>query len=171
MVIPAVSEVAEITYRMGAGAPVETTVTVPDASAYTRVALAWPAGAEVALHALEFGAGPGSSGHVTHTRSASPDSQGRVLRLGAAALEDAGQAEIYSLPAGSSDREGTIRLTVSARVTEATCGTALELVSIRASVDGMPVIRRHESQLPDCANVGDILVLKNILDDLKIAAN
>lgn len=169
--IPAVSEQAEVTYRIGDGTPVTASVSVPDVAAFTRVALAWPAGADVSLHALEFGAGPGSEGHVTHRRAASPKSGGRVVRLGTPELADSGQVEFYSLPSGPAKREGTIRLTVSARVTDETCGGPLDLVSVHATGEAAPLTRRHAIPVPDCANVGDILVLKNILDDLKIAAN
>lgn len=171
LAIPVLSEEAEITYRIGAEAPVTALVAVPDASAYRRVALAWPSVADVALHALEFGADPGSDGHVTHDRGATTEGHGRVVRLGSPEVADGGLVEIYSFPAGADAHGGTIRLTVSARVTEAVCGAPLELVSLYDAGDAAPLARRHSIPVPDCSDVGDILVLKNLLDDLKIAAN
>ncbi|MDU8942411.1 hypothetical protein [Ovoidimarina sediminis] len=168
--IPAMTEAAEITYRIEGGAPVTAEIDVPDASAFTRVALAWGAGADLSLHALEFGAGPGSAGHVALGRRATVDTAGRVVRLGDPAIEDSGQVEIYSFPAGRA-RSGTIRLAAAVRVTEATCGNPIDLVSLQRAGDGIPLERRHTVPLPGCADVGDILVLKNILDDLKIAGN
>jgi hypothetical protein len=61
-------------------------------------------------------------------------------------------------------------MTVEAEVTASNCGRELSARTMGV-MDGTPA-ERHELTffMPDCAAVGDFLVLKNLYEDLKIAS-
>ncbi|AXT27763.1 hypothetical protein D1823_15030 [Ruegeria sp. AD91A] len=168
MTIPALSEYAIflISFENEAGTVATTHVT--DIAEYDRVALQWQGDTELQIHALEFGASYGSSGHVWDDASAK--GAGEVLRLGQAGLGDTKNVQVYSFPAGTTDRSGTIDLTVEAEVTEANCGHTLNVQALELLSDRRLRSRDMSLTLPDCSQAGEFLVLNNLLSDLTIAA-
>ena len=169
--LPAMTESAEVTVRIGAQDPVTKRLTVPDASAYQRVAVAWSGKTPLLVHALEFGAAPGGKGHVTARHAAGESAAGTVRLLGDPTLAEPKQAQVYSFPSQSAVRDGTIRISLSARVTEENCDQILDLSVTQSLGEGTPNQDVTALKLPDCAAAGKILVLKNIVQDLKIAAD
>ncbi|MEM0948793.1 MAG: hypothetical protein AAGK37_15440 [Pseudomonadota bacterium] len=171
--VPALRTDASVRVTMGTNPPIDLNVQVPDASLYERVALVGPGMDTMSVHALEFGAGPGSAGHVSAARTAGPTDPGStVLRLGAPDLDEPILAEVYSFPTGRDGREGTVRISVAARVTEENCSGTARIRAIHTTGGGVaPKITDLSVPMPDCGAVGRILVLKNLVEDLKIARN
>lgn len=136
--------------------------------------LQWHGPAGFQLHALEFGASYEDEGHVW---SGAPKAPGRSLRGEGGFLTRLGDpsvggvAEVYSYPVGLMDEEGAVALTVEAEVTSRNCGTDIAGQVMQRRADGGMAIRDVAFSVPGCDAVGDILVLKNILGGVKIAAN
>lgn len=174
--IPAFTPLAEVRVSVAGQRPIVLSVDVPDAVWYDRVALAWDGSAPLSIHALELGAGVGSAGHVSTAHPSGPERAeaaegGFLLRLGEPTLSEAALAEVYSFPSGRIARQGTVRLSVSAEVTETTCGRNLPVRILQSSAGGAPRESTVSVAFPGCDAVGNILVLKNLLEDLKIARN
>lgn len=171
--VPAFRTDARIRVSVGAAKPTELVVQVPDAAEFDRVALVGADVVAMSIHALEFGAGAGSGGHVSAQRPHQPSqSEGTVIRLGDPILSEPKFAEIYSYPTAQSERQGTVRISVAARVTEANCGTTARVQTIHSTGGGIPPrVADLSVPMPDCDAVGRIMVLKNIVEDLMIARN
>jgi hypothetical protein len=138
------------------------------------VVLQYEGAAGLALHALEFGAAPGEAGHVwsgaaREALHAIRGEGGFLTRIGDAGL--GAVAEVYSVPAGNMARTGEVELMVEAEVTAATCGRDLQAQVLRRGLGGAPEVVALKIALPGCDAVGHILQLKNLVQDLKIAAN
>ncbi|MFV2035220.1 MAG: hypothetical protein ACC631_08955, partial [Halocynthiibacter sp.] len=174
--IPVLAQDARFVVTFRDGTTAEATVSVPELQDYDRVAMVWSGQTDINIHALEFGARYGEGGDVWAgaPRSAEIASHARggfLTRLGDANLEQPIQAEIYSFPTGTISRDGVVRLNVEAKVTAYSCGRDISARSAQ--------LRRGESvqwldltlAVPECDAIGDILVLKNLLQDLKIARN
>lgn len=123
--------------------------------------LVWSPPLELSLVALEFGAGPGSRGHVT---AGVESGAGRVLRLGEPALGLV--TDLYAGPA--TEGPGVVRLHVRARRTEAACSGEQSLVAFRTDSSGLTV-RDIRLRLGPCNGAPETILLKNLLEDLKIA--
>jgi hypothetical protein len=80
-------------------------------------------------------------------------------------------AEVYSFPADRMSSDGVVRLVVEAGVTEGTCSQAITGRTIEVGADGETREVALELQMPDCDATGGYLVLKNLLQDMKIASN
>lgn len=168
MTIPALSEYAIFLISFEDETGTVATTHVTDIAEYDRVVLQWQGDTELQIHALEFGASYGSSGHVWDESSA--NGAGEVLRLGQTGLGSAKNIEVYSFPTGASGRSGTIDLTVEAEVTESNCGQTLNVQALELLSDSRLRSRDMSLTLPDCSQAGEFLVLNNLLSDLTIAA-
>lgn len=146
---------------------------VPSLSDYDRVALQWTGETGLQIHAREYEADYGSGRHVWtgHAVSDGPVG-GSVVRLGDPDTLNPRLAEVYTFPASRAVESGTVALTVEAEVTEANCGRDIAAQSITPrGAESAPRTRDLVLSVPDCDAKGDFLVLNNLLDDLKIAAN
>jgi hypothetical protein len=65
---------------------------------------------------------------------------------------------------------GDIQLEIEAEVTDATCGREISAQSLQVTEAGAPRVQELQLTMPDCDAIGDFLVLKNVLEDLKVAA-
>lgn len=174
--IPALAEQALViaSFLDGSGAVAQTEVTtIPF---YERVAVQWRGGAGLQLHAREFDAQYFTNGHVWHGADTDPSRAttgegGFLTTLGRLDAPDALVAEVYTFPTGMTETSGTVVLTVEAEILSSNCNTVIEAqtLEIRAGRD------LHSKELtidvPSCETVGDFLMLKNIVEDLTIAAN
>lgn len=174
--MPALSDTATITVHFDDGQTASSEVEVADFNDYDRVALQWKGRSGLAIHALEFGADYGQAGHVwketprtiEHAESAFG---GFMTRLDLVDSADALHAEIYSFPSATAHRDGAIRLSVEAEITEFNCGTKVSAQTLQSkALTGVEVVDLM-LLMPDCDAVGDFLVLNNLLRDLKIALN
>lgn len=143
---------------------------------YDRAVAQWTDADGLGIHALEYGADYDAAGHIWAGNSgemarAARGEGGFVTRLGEPGLLNGHMAEVYTFPSGTALAEGEIEISLEATVTEANCGRDIEAQILQKS--GLEQMRAKDLTLamPDCAVVGDVLVLKNLFDDLKIARN
>ncbi len=143
---------------------------------FDRIVLQWRGAAGFLLSAQEFGAAFGEAGHRDRDAPGTLDdvvagASGVVTQHGDAALPDGLRAEAYTFPRGVAKQSGTIALSVEAQVTAENCGKDIAAQSLQLIAgDGLEV-RELTLGMPDCDAVGDYIVLKNMAEDLKIAAN
>jgi hypothetical protein len=175
--MPALAEQALYiaTFADEAGAIARTDVT--SLPFYDRVVLQWDgAAAGLELHAREFGAEYFGPGHIWREAPGSLEAAARgeggfLTRLGNPDLPSPRLAEIYSFPAGTTQRDGDIQLSVEAEIGADSCGSdvSAQTMILREGevIGGRDVVLA----VPDCSAVGDFLVLKNLVDDLKIASD
>ena len=170
--VPALSENAVFVVELANGSGGVAVTNVPDLPDFDRVALQWVGDNGFEIHAREFGAGYQDKGHVWSGSDADardPDG-GVVLRLGDDKTFNPMLAEVYSFPAASATKSGTVALTVETEVTQANCGRDIAAQSIELTGQGKLRTQDLVLSMPDCSGVGDFLVLNNLVDDLKIAA-
>lgn len=174
--LPALAETAVFiaAFENGEGAVAQTSVS--SLPFYDRVAVQWQGDLRVELHAREFGAAYWTEGHIWHENRGAPENAARgesgfLLQLGRPELADAFLAEVYSFPAGTAQREGMIDLTVEAEIFEGNCGRNIESQTLELR-DGASLRTQDLTvAVPDCDAAGDFLLLKNMLENLKIARN
>jgi hypothetical protein len=170
--VPALSQSAVfiLAYEDGKGALA--TAQVDDLPLYDRYVVQWRGDAQsLRLHAFEYGADFGQPGHVW-SRSGHDEAEGFVMRLGDDAPAPALRAEIYTFPTAGATRDGTVALRLEAEVTKDNCGRDLEAQGISTGgEDAALEVSDLVLPMPDCAAVGEFLVLKNLFNDLNIAQN
>ena len=84
---------------------------------------------------------------------------------------DALMAEVYTFPTLTSDSAGRIGLSVEAEVTAANCGRQIAAQTLQLKPGETLRSRDVTLDMPACDANGDFLVLKNLFEDLKVAAN
>jgi hypothetical protein len=174
--VPAFRERAKFRVEFADGSSRAAEITAPDANEYDRVALQWVGGENLSIHAFEFGADRGDPGHVHRTRP-SPVARlsgavgGEIHRMGDTGLDAPVISEIYSFPSGHSPRSGVVRLMVEAEVTPFNCAKTVDAEAVQTEPEGGIRTVALALEMPGCEAVGDILVLKNVLRDLRIASN
>ena len=149
---------------------------VPDLDDYYRVGLQWNEDRALELHALEFGATYGEAGHVWHGNAGSVEravsgAGGFVSTVGAADVDSPMLAQIYTLPRDTLGDAGNVRLTIEAPVTEANCGLDTLARTLELEEDGSVAVIELTFTFPGCDAVGEYLVLQNLFEDLRVAAN
>jgi len=174
--VPAMAQAATISVELRNGETHDVDVAVPELALFDRVALTWLAPGMLHIHAHEFGATDNSDGHIWAESAATADTGalgrgGFMTLLGNAAVPGAQLAEVYSYPAGLVARDGSIGISVEATVDEASCGR--EVTGHAIEIQQGETIRDVSLQLhiPECDGQFGFLMLKNLLQDLKIARN
>ncbi len=168
--IPALSENAVFIVAFSNGDGVVAQADVPDLSEYDRVVLQWADAQNFQIHAREFGASYGEPGHVWSGSEAGA-AKGVVSRLGEPETLAPQLAEVYTFPTVASEQKGVVALSIEAEVTASNCGREVMAQSLELREGGSLRTRDVVLSVPDCDAVGDFLVLNNLVDDLKIAAN
>lgn len=171
--VPALAETAVFMIEPQEGTGAVATAKVPDLGSLDRVVLQWAGDSGFQIHALENNAQYDGEGHVWH--GAEPDQGlGQVIRLGDADQLSPQLAEIYSLPAGANGAEAEVEITIEAEITARNCGRDIsaQTFSIKRG-EAQSQLRTRDLMLsmPDCDAIGDFLVLNNLVENLKIAAN
>lgn len=174
--IPALSANARIEAVMQNGKTYATEALVPDADKYHRVALVWRGEAGLHIHAQEFGAELGSSGHIWAGAPGRPDlganaAGGFLSIFGDRKIANATRAEVYTFPAGQTKHSGVVRLSIQAEVRNTNCGGMIAAQTLQPDGFGEVMSSDLTLRLPECNKIGEQMVLKNILRDLKIASN
>jgi hypothetical protein len=173
--VPALTEHALViaSFLDGSGAVAMTDVTsVPF---YDRVVLQWRGDAGLQLHAREFDAEYFTDGHIWHGAGGDPTraakGQGGFLTsLGTADAPDALLAEVYTFPSGMTDTAGIVTLTVEAEIIASNCDSSVEAQTLEIRNGGTLTSKELTIDVPGCDAIGDFLLLKNIVEDLTIAA-
>ncbi len=171
MSLPAFTSDAEVSVRFSDGQTISAEVAVPEAATLRRFGVQWLGDDAFQLNAFEGGAGYGERGHVSDADpqvplAGQPQIGGFMSVLGNDRVELPMLAEVYTYPA---EQDAPVRIVLEAAITERTCAREI-LGETLAAVDGDITITDLSLAMPDCAAVGDIMVLKNIDPDLKIAA-
>ncbi|WP_412564914.1 hypothetical protein [Thalassobius sp. MITS945101] len=144
-------------------------VMVPDLDQYERAAAQWRGDLGIELHAREFGADYGQAGHVWNGALQATQAGAALTLLGDRALPESYRAEVYTVPAAVSEG-GDIQLSIEAEVTAMNCNQDIQAEAIQWHPSGSLDVRELSLSVPGCDTVGDFLLLKNLLQDLKIAA-
>lgn len=172
--VPAMEEDAFFNALFTDGTTQSTDILMLTVSDYQRSALYWKGNAGFALYALENGAAYGSDGHVS---AESPFAASRGVAGQGGFLTELGQnvdgyhSVVYSYPAMLMDTAPAPEISIEAQVQDNTCGTEIAATfmgnSVAGGLDTTPLIMA----VPGCDAVGEFLVLKNLAQDLRIAAN
>ncbi len=164
--IPALSARPIFIADFGEGRGAVATAQIPDLDAFDRVVVQWAGAAGFQIHAREYGAGYGDRGHVW---SGGAQGAGQVTALGTSDVLAPKRAEVYSIPAADST-PGTIALSIETEVTQDNCGRDISAQTLELREGQSLRTRDVKLSMPNCAAIGDFLVLNNLVDDLKIAA-
>ena len=174
--VPALSENAVFIVAFANGEGAVANATVSSLEYYDRAVVQWKGQSGIQVHALEYGSEYGQEGHVwadtpREQSSAALGQGGFLSQLGAADVDNAMLAEVYTFPSSVAKRSGDIVMSVEAEITQANCGRDVEAQSIQKTAEGSLKTQDLVLAMPDCSSVGDFLMLKNLLNDLKIAGN
>lgn len=148
---------------------------VADIADYERVILQWRGEAGFQLHAFEFGAGYGEDGHIWQQSPGVParalDGQGGfVAALGDPAIDNGLRGEVYTFPI-SAAAAGKVELSAEIAVSDMNCARDIEAQALQLVGSGDLKAQDLALAMPSCEVAGDILMLKNLLQDMKIAQN
>lgn len=173
--VPVLSERATFLASFAGGAGGMAVADVSSLPFYDRVAVQWKGEAGLQLHAREYDAAYFADGHIWAAASGDLASAARgeggfLVRLGRVDTPESLVAEIYSFPTGTARRGGEVALTVEAEVTAANCADRVEAQTLEIRDGERLRVRDLTLHMPGCDATGDFLVLKNLVEDLKIAA-
>ncbi|WP_368185496.1 hypothetical protein [Aestuariibius sp. HNIBRBA575] len=169
--VPALAETAIFIAAFENGSGGLSTVTVPELAMYDRAVLQWQGQSGLQIHAREFGADYGQDGHIWNAATGTTDgTTGFMVRLGADHIEAPLLAEVYTFPSGTASRDGSIALSAEAEITAGNCGRQISAQSLQISPGSLTEALDLTLTMPDCDAVGDFLVLKNMFQDLTLAA-
>ncbi|MBT0957649.1 hypothetical protein IV417_09635 [Alphaproteobacteria bacterium KMM 3653] len=174
--VPALAETAkfELGFDTGSVATTETKVSV--FRLMSHAAVQWQGDNGMQIHAFEYGSDYGQEGHIS---GAAPQSAHRadrlaggfLTRLGEPGIPGAWMAEVYSFPTGGMSDNGVVRINIEAEVSSTNCGREMRAETIQPNASGSYSMVDLTLAMPNCDAAGEFLVLKNILRDIKIAAN
>lgn len=170
--IPAFETPAFFSVTFADGIEETVLVGLPDLRDFDRIGLSWQGNMGLELHAMEFGAQFGGQGHVWHETPSGPDAAiagtGGFLTL----VETGNSfAQIYTLPRATLREGDSVRLSIDAPVTQTNCTRDVMARTLRAEGGGPVDVTELTFTVPGCDAVGDVLVLQNLLDDLRLASN
>ena len=173
--VPAMAERATFVAAFDSGDGATAAVDVSSLSFYDRVAVQWKGEAGLQLHAREFtdtyfGESRVWAASAGDVANAARGEGGFLTRLGRTNTPGARIAEVYSFPSGTAQSGGDIALSVEAEITDFNCDQTLEAQSLEIRDAENLRIRELTLEMPGCDSVGDFLVLKNLIEDLKIAS-
>ncbi|WP_254796818.1 hypothetical protein [Sulfitobacter albidus] len=175
-VVPALSRAATfvVAFSNGEGGVAQTTVEEIDL--FDRVAVQWKGATGFELHAREYGADYGDPGHVWGEAArdmswAVTGQGGFIARLGDTDVADGLMAEVYTFPTSIAQDSGEVALSVEAQVGDANCGLEIEAETLQSKRGADITSRNVTLSVPDCDAAGNFLVLNNLFQDLKVAAN
>jgi hypothetical protein len=93
-----------------------------------------------------------------------------VTSLGTADAPDALFAEVYSFPSGMTQAAGTVALTIETEIIASNCNSSVEAQTLEVRNGGELTSKELTIDVPGCDAIGDFLLLKNLVEDLTIAA-
>ncbi len=169
--MPALDTQPRIAIHWPDGRSSEVDAEVPDAFEYHRAALIFEGDPLLFLHALEFGATRGRSGHVHTLSPMTIDQSMRGVGGYLSVLGDGtGQtAEIYTFPKAGSLKKGAVRIIAEGAVSKESCGQNVTAVALQTDPLGGMISSKVSIAMPGCDRIGDIISLKNVFRDLRLA--
>ena len=174
--LPVLSQTAIFMAAFDSGMTAMAQTEVTSLDIYDRVVVQWQGPGKMQIHALEFGADYGDEGHVWSEAPRSMDvaalgKGGFVTEHGRTMPDQDLRAQVYTFPSGTTAQTGDIALTVETEVTSEICGRRLEGQALQITGGGALSVKDLTIDIPECDAAGGFLVLKNLLQDLKIARN
>ena len=165
--LPAFTTQAQVTAVLADGSKVKTALTVPEAADFRRFGVQWQGDDAFQVMAYENGASFGTKGHIYGLQPGiASDAGGFMQVLGNPAATMPLLAEVYTYPKGQSP----VDVVVESAVTAKTCGRELLGETLMAA-EGKVLVTDLTLAMPDCAAIGDFLVLNNLAQDMTLAAN
>lgn len=168
--VPALVEHAVYIIELESGSGAVATTQVSGLDEIDRVALQWTGNSGFEIHAREFGADYGQPGHVW-SGATGADRASQVLQLGDLNQLAPRMIEVFSFARGTADTSGTVALSIEAEVSSNNCGREISAQTLELRGDQRLRTRDLVLSMPNCNAIGDFLVLNNLVEDLKIAAN
>ena len=170
--LPAMEKDAKVEVMFADGRIVQSTLSIPEMNEMRRFAVQWQSDDAFQIHAFEGTMMYDSEGHVSAKAPHTPligqgNKSGFLTMIGDATVQLPMLAEVYTFPMDAKTKPEVI---VEAAVTEQTCGRDL-LGETLTSIGGEVYITDLTVAMPDCAGVGDFLVLKNLVPELNITAS
>jgi hypothetical protein len=167
--LPALEADARLELSFADGEKIGSRVDMPEVKGMQRFAVQWLDKDQFQLQAFENGADYGQPGHVSALSPHSPPpgmpaKGGFLSLLGDATVDLPMLAEVYTFPG-----TGTAEVLLEASVTPDTCGRELMGETISA-LGGKVSVSELTLAMPECDASGDILVLKNLVPEMKLAA-
>lgn len=174
--MPALSQTAVFMAAFENGMTAMAKADVTSLDVYDRVVVQWEGPGDMQIHAFEFGADYAEEGHVWKAapREAAEAALGRggfLTELGKAMPDQDLRAQAYTFPSGTVSRSGDVALSIETEVTTETCNRRMEAQTLQLTGGGALSVTDLTIDMPGCEAIGDFLVLKNLLQDLKIAQN
>jgi len=168
--LPAMEEDSTVSALMPDGKEVVQHINLPDLPIYRRIAVQWLDKDSFQLNAFEDGAVFGGKGHISANYLGSslagiPSKSGYMTLLGDSNVALPMLAEVYTYPI---DLSVPVDITIEVGVTKATCNREL-LGELLLSEGGTHSATDLTLATPECDAIGDVLVLNNLLSDLKLA--
>jgi hypothetical protein len=172
--LPALAENAVFMAAFDDGVIAMAKTEVTSLEIYDRVVVQWEGPGDMQIHAFEFGADYGDEGHIwamaPHDMQRAVSGLGGFVSLHGRAMPDQDlRAQVYTFPTATAAQTGDIVLTVETEVTDQTCGRRMEGQALQITGGGALSVKDLTLDVPGCSATGDFLVLKNLLQDLKIA--
>ncbi len=162
--LPALTSEAMVEVRFASGEVASAVLSLPEADGLRRFAVQWQDPDAFQLHAFEAGAGYGEPGHFSAAQTGQAGAGAFLTILGDASTELPLLAEVFTF---AGDRPAEIVL--EAAVTAGTCGH--EMIGETLVAEGGAVsVADLTLAMPGCDALGDILVLKNLMQDTKLAS-
>jgi len=170
ILVPALTATAVYIVELASGSGAVATTQVSGLDQIDRVALQWTGNSGFEIHAREFGAEYGQPGHIWSGVD-TPSRTSQVVRLGDAHQLAPRMVEVYSFVREMADTSGTVALSIEAEVSAINCGREISAQTLELRDDHRLKTRDLVLSMPNCNAIGDFLVLNNLVEDLKIAAN
>ena len=172
MLVPALARHAVIVVEFENGDGTVLDADADDFPSYARTVLQWRGDTGLSLRALEFnGTDPVWSGAAQNLTGVTNGKNGLMVRLGSVNADAAWTADVYTFPVESSVKYGKIDLSIQAEVTQANCANDISGETLEIGHGGTILSRDVSLTMPSCDDVGEILVLNNLVSDLKVARN
>ncbi|MEE9427676.1 MAG: hypothetical protein V3V25_05945 [Paracoccaceae bacterium] len=174
--VPAMNEYSPFTISFSDGQSVDAKTLTLTLNGYERIAISWDGKPALHIHAMEYGAGFGETGHVWAQAARDPSvgvnaEGGFLVQLGNPDVPNPKLAEVYSFPFDRIADAGSVELLVEAEVTSQTCNTEIAGKSLQLTGAGDLTTKEIALTLPQCGGENGYLVLNNLFQDLKIAQN
>ena len=162
--LPALTAVSVVEAMFPSGEVATAQIGMPDIVQMQRFVVQWQDADAFQLHGFENGAGYDQAGHISASYPGRPGDGAFITLLGDSTTDLPLLAEAYTF-----GTDANAQIVLEAAVTETTCGREILGETIMAA-QGSVEITDLSLAMPDCSAVGDILVLKNLVQDMKLAA-
>jgi hypothetical protein len=176
-VVPALAEEAFFIAAFDNGEGAIAQAVVADIANYDRAVLQWQGDQGIHMHAREFGAYYGDTGHLSLADVSVGDMAlleegkgGYIHAFGSDFVENSLMAEVYTFPSMQASADAEIILTAEVEVTDENCGREVIAQSLQITPYADTTAADLVMIMPDCDAIGEFLVLKNMFQDLTLAS-